>query len=72
MDLERRRFLKTAGFGLGAMSMGGFAAAGDEPARKSASFAKAARMKLGTVTYNLAKDWDVPAIIKHCREARGA
>jgi sugar phosphate isomerase/epimerase len=23
-------------------------------------------MKLGTVTYNLAKDWDIPTIIEHC------
>jgi sugar phosphate isomerase/epimerase len=28
------------------------------------------RMKLGLVTYNLAKDWDVPTIIKNC-EATG-
>ncbi|MBI5693461.1 MAG: sugar phosphate isomerase/epimerase [Verrucomicrobia bacterium] len=27
-------------------------------------------MKLGTVTYNLAMDWDVPTIIKHCTEAK--
>jgi sugar phosphate isomerase/epimerase len=27
-------------------------------------------MKLGLVTYNLAKDWDVATIIKNCREAR--
>ena len=25
----------------------------------------AARMKLGSVTYNLAKDWDVPTLIKN-------
>lgn len=25
-------------------------------------------MRLGLVTYNLAKDWDVPTIIKNCRE----
>src|SRR5262249_30192357 len=30
---------------------------------------KPSRMKLGTVTYNLAKDWDVPTIIKNCEEA---
>jgi len=24
-------------------------------------------MKLGLVTYNLAKDWDVPTILEHCR-----
>ncbi|MBM3833597.1 MAG: sugar phosphate isomerase/epimerase [Verrucomicrobia bacterium] len=27
-------------------------------------------MRLGTVTYNLAKDWDVAAIIKNCEETR--
>lgn len=27
-------------------------------------------MRLGLVTYNLAKDWDVPTIIKHCTETR--
>lgn len=27
-------------------------------------------MKLGTVTYNLAKDWDIETIIKRCTEAR--
>ena len=25
-------------------------------------------MKLGFVTYNIAKDWDVPTIIAKCRE----
>lgn len=28
------------------------------------------RMRLGLVTYNLAKDWDLPTIIKNCREAK--
>ena len=27
-------------------------------------------MKLGTVTYNLAKDWDIETIIKNCEEAQ--
>lgn len=27
-------------------------------------------MKLGLVTYNLAKDWDIPTIIKNCQETR--
>ena len=25
--------------------------------------------KLGTVTYNLAKDWDIPTLIKNCAQA---
>lgn len=27
-------------------------------------------MKLGVVTYNIAKDWDVPTLIKNCSEAK--
>lgn len=29
----------------------------------------ASRMKLGMVTYNLGKDWDVPTLIRNCTEA---
>ena len=29
------------------------------------SFAKKSKMKLGTVSYNLAMDWDIATIIKH-------
>ncbi|HKQ37289.1 MAG TPA: sugar phosphate isomerase/epimerase family protein [Verrucomicrobiae bacterium] len=28
------------------------------------------KMKLGTVTYNIAKDWDIETIIKNCEEAK--
>src|SRR5688572_31255054 len=28
------------------------------------------KLKLGTVTYNLAKDWDIETIIKNCEEAK--
>jgi sugar phosphate isomerase/epimerase len=43
------------------------AAAAGEP---SATFAKPSNIRLGTVTYNLAKDWDVPTIIRNCEEAK--
>jgi len=36
----------------------------------SPSFARKASMKLGTVTYNLAKDWNIETIIKNCTEAK--
>ena len=40
-------------------------------ARQAASPARAPRgLKLGTVTYLIAKDWDVPTIIKNLTEAR--
>jgi len=35
-----------------------------------ASFARPSRIRLGLVTYNLAKDWDIPSIIRNCQEAK--
>ena len=64
----RRNFLRTTGLGLGAFGLAsrGITAAAQPPA----SFARPSRIRLGTVTYNLAKDWDVPTIIKNCTEAK--
>ena len=42
--------------------------AADVAGRKS-FLVRQPRMKLGTVTYNLAQDWDVPTIIKNCEAA---
>lgn len=36
------------------------------PVPTSGGFAQTSQMKLGTVTYNLAKDWDIPTIIANC------
>ena len=55
--LNRRRFLHSAGLGLAA------AAAGPLPA------AKAAGMRLGLVTYQWAKDMDLPAVIRACEKS---
>ena len=65
---NRRMFLRTAGLGLGALGFARQAAfAANKPA---ASFARRSKIRLGTVTYNLAKDWDVPTIIKNCAETK--
>ncbi len=42
----------------------------NSPALAAPATAAAAQFKLGTVTYNLAKDWDIATIIKNC-EATG-
>src|SRR5262249_43386194 len=40
-------------------------------APKQPSFiVRPSKMKLGIVTYNIAKDWDLPTIIKNCTEAK--
>ncbi len=57
--MTRRDWLLT-----GAAAFAGVAA-GDAPAAQPA--AKSSGLRLGLVTYNLAKDWDLPTIIKNCQ-----
>lgn len=64
----RREFLQ-AGTALAGLGLLGASAQGAE-AKESPSFARKATMKLGTVTYNLAKDWDITTIIKNCTQAK--
>jgi hypothetical protein len=58
MKTNRRKFLKTAGLTLGtAATLAPRAFAADAP--KPASFIKQPpKMKLGIVTYTIAKDWE--------------
>ena len=66
MHTTRRTFLKSAVL---AASTVLFADAAE--AKKQPTFITGKpKMKLGTVTYNLAKDWDVPTIIKNCTETK--
>jgi sugar phosphate isomerase/epimerase len=66
MNSDRRSFLKAAALGLGAVALQpNIGAAANAP-----SFARPSTLRLGLVTYNLAKDWDVPTLIKRCEEAR--
>jgi sugar phosphate isomerase/epimerase len=63
---SRRRFLKK-----GISAVGIAAAAGKEALARplSAEEVPAAKFKLGLVTYNLAKDWDIETIIRNCEAA---
>lgn len=84
MKNNRRQFIKNASLSLGAFglaSSGAFAAEPKAKAKAAAapkkadgvpgpSFARKSKMKLGTVTYNLAMDWDVATIIKNCTETK--
>lgn len=66
MHTSRRNFLGLAssGLGLGLLSSGEVVRGEPAPGRVGPSL-----LKLGLVTYNLAKDWDVPTLIKNCTEA---
>lgn len=61
--MDRRTWLQAIGAGLGAFTL----SAGS---RQAASAPETARMRLGTVTYNLAKDWDIETIIRNCEETK--
>jgi hypothetical protein len=62
--MDRREFL-AGGAGLLAAS----AVRGDALPQNPAPREKAGRMHLGIVTYNIANKWDLPTILKVCREA---
>ncbi len=46
------------------------ATAADSAPTALPDLARSSAMKLGMVTYNLGKDWDIPTLIKNCREAK--
>jgi sugar phosphate isomerase/epimerase len=66
MKTHRRNFIKVASLTLGATGLLNRSAPAVE--RSPGFMVRLSRMKLGIVTYNIAKDWDVPAIIKNCTD----
>lgn len=58
MKSNRRNFLRIAAAGAAAMTL---------PQFTSAS-AAAKQLKLGLVTYNWGKEWDVPTVIRNCSQ----
>jgi sugar phosphate isomerase/epimerase len=61
--MKRREFLST----IGAIPALAIAAEAQTQTKPAASARKG--LKLGTVTYNIAKDWDLPTLIKNLTEA---
>jgi sugar phosphate isomerase/epimerase len=70
MKTNRREFLKTAGLTLGTAGFLSRPTCGAEVTGQTSFITRFSRMKLGLVTYNIAKDWDVPTIIKNCAETK--
>ena len=70
MKTNRRQFLRTAGLGLGAVTLLDRTATAAAGAPAGGFLLRTPKMKLGTVTYNLAQDWDITTIIKNCEAAR--
>ncbi len=65
LNLNRRQWLGALGMGMGALGMMG------KPAQAERGvFTKPASMKVGLVTYNLAKDMDLDTLIDTCTKAQ--
>ncbi len=70
MRSDRRQFLKAAGLTLSAASVLSRTVFAAEGSKQPSFILHPSKMKLGIVTYNIAKDWDVPTIIKNCTATR--
>src|SRR5207247_641738 len=68
MKTDRRSFMKTAGLTLGAAGL--LPALAADTQKQPTFILRLPKMKLGIVTYNIAKDWDVPTILKNCAETK--
>lgn len=70
MRTNRREFLKVAGLTLGTAGVLRPQTRAAERTPPASFISRPPKMKLGIVTYNIAKDWDVATIIKNCAEAK--
>jgi sugar phosphate isomerase/epimerase len=72
--LSRRGLLKAAGALVASVTVTSGARLEASPPRPASAGepaeGKLPALKLGLVTYNLAKDWDIDAVIKNCAEAK--
>jgi sugar phosphate isomerase/epimerase len=68
--LGRRQFLRSASAGLGAVGLLACPTRAADGAPAEPGAGRRSQMHLGLVTYNLAKDWDVPTIIKNCEQTQ--
>jgi sugar phosphate isomerase/epimerase len=59
MEMDRRKFLGTSALLVPGLSLAG---------RSDASPGRQRRLKLGTVTYNLARSWDIETLIRNCTQ----
>jgi sugar phosphate isomerase/epimerase len=71
MNTTRRNFLRNSALGAGVLGLLPAVAADRAAPLKSPGFLlRPPRMRLGTVTYNLAKDWDIETLIRNCEAAK--
>ena len=69
MKISRRTLLNRTSVGIGALVAAGPAILMSERSVPAADVPRT-KMRLGTVTYNLAKDWDIETLIKNCEASK--
>jgi sugar phosphate isomerase/epimerase len=67
---NRREFIKTSALLSGGMAVGGAAAESQGAGAVRVTANKKPLLKLGLMSYNLARNWDIATIIKNCTEAK--
>jgi len=67
---NRRDFIKQSALVSGGMAVGGTAAESKGAGAVRVSAKKKPLLKLGLMSYNLARNWDIATIIKNCTEAK--
>ena len=70
MKTNRRRFLTQSALASGLLGALPAFAAAPAAAKPPGFLTRAPAMKLGTVTYNLAQDWDIETLIQNCAAAK--
>jgi sugar phosphate isomerase/epimerase len=70
MKIDRRHFLATTSLALGAAGVGIKSLPAAEVVPSPPGGRQSSPLRLGLVTYNLAKDWDLATLIKNCAEAK--
>ena len=72
-DTNRREFLKKSGVVSAALAMAGSArieARETRQTRRGAAPSRKPALRIGLMTYNLARGWDIETIIKNCSQAK--
>lgn len=69
-ETSRRKFLKAAAISTTALALPAFTRASEQQKMQHEEFPlNPGPLKIGLMTYNLGKDWDIETIIKNCTEA---
>jgi len=69
-NLNRRDFFKKSALSAGGLAVGGATAQGKGTKGVKDSAAKKPLLKVGLMSYNLARNWDIETVIKNCSEAK--